>query len=110
MPFTIRFHRRLPVRCAVTYHAGLFKGQGTVWDFSLSGWKLSGDVPLRVGQTCSLFVTLSNPKRVAVVAGILRWVRGSEDGIETLLANGTTQARMVHYFRQQAHESMHSSA
>ena len=54
MPFMVRLYQRFPVYCSVTYHADLFQGQGTVWNFSLSGWKLSGDVPLQVGQTCAL--------------------------------------------------------
>ena len=110
MPFTIRPHRRFPACYPVTYQAGYRKGSGTAWNVSLSGWRISGDLPLHIGQTCSLFVTLKNPKRVVVVAGVVRWVRGTEYGIETLLANETTQARMVRYFRQQAQENMQSSA
>jgi hypothetical protein len=106
MPFTIRPYRRFPVCYTVTYHAGLSEGCGTVWNVSLSGWRLSGDVPLHIGQTCSLFVTLSNPKRVFIVAGIVRWVRGADYGIETLVANGTSHARMVNYFRQRAQENL----
>src|SRR5262245_28779821 len=108
MPFTIRPYRRFPVCCPVTYHAALSEGSGTAWNISLSGWRLSGDVPMHVGQTCSLSVTLSTPRRVFVVAGIVRWVRGQEYGIETLVANGSTQARMVRVLRQQAWESMQS--
>jgi len=51
MPFSIRPDRRFPVQFTVTYNAGPFQGQGTVWNLSLNGWKLSGKVPLRVGQT-----------------------------------------------------------
>ena len=40
MPFSIRPYRRFPVHCAVTYHAGPFQGQGTVWNFSCAGWRL----------------------------------------------------------------------
>src|SRR5215813_13764363 len=98
--------RRFPVYCPVTYHAGLSEGSGTVWNISLSGWRLSGGLPMCVGQTCSLCVTLSNPKRLFVVAGMVRWVRGEEYGIETPVANGTTQARMVHDLRHPARERM----
>ena len=108
MPFTIRPDRRFPICCPVTYHAGLSEGHGTVWNISLSGWRLSGDLPMGVGQTCSLFVTLSNPKRVFVVAGMVRWVRGEEYGIETLVANGTTHAHMMRALRRQARVSMQS--
>ena len=38
MPFSIRSHRRFPVNCRVTYHAGLHEGSGTVWSVSLTGW------------------------------------------------------------------------
>jgi hypothetical protein len=34
MPFLIRPSRRFPVCCPVTYHAGPFQGQGTVWTLS----------------------------------------------------------------------------
>ena len=34
MPFSIRPFRRFPVQCAVTYNAGLFQVQGTVWNIS----------------------------------------------------------------------------
>ena len=106
MPFTIRPSRRFPVCYPVTYHAGLSKGCGTVWNISLSGWCLWGDLPMRVGQTCSLRVPVSTPKHLFVVAGIVRWVRGEEYGIETLLANGTTHARLVRTLRQQAWERL----
>src|SRR6266550_3732276 len=56
MPFSVRPDRRFPLCCPVTYHAGLFEGQGIVWNLSVNGWRLSGDVPLRVGQTCPLTV------------------------------------------------------
>ena len=110
MPFTIRPYRRFPVCYPVTYHAALSEGSGTLWNISLSGWRLSGDVPLRLGQTCFLSVTVTNPKRVFVVAGIVRWVRGEEYGIETVVANGPTQARMVHFLRQQASDGMQSES
>ena len=104
MPFVIRPYRRSPVCCPVTYHAGLSQGSGTVWNISLSGWRLSGDLPLHVGQTCSLCVTLSKPKRVFVVAGMVRWVRGEEYGVQTFVANAPNQALLVHDFRHRAQE------
>ena len=96
MPFSIRPSRRSPVQCSVTYHAGLFQGQGTVWNLSLNGWKLSGDVPLRVGQTCSLTVNLPNQPSIVVAAAIVRWVRGQEYGLETLVVEKQTQSRLEH--------------
>lgn len=32
MPFSVRPYHRFPLQCAVTYNAGSFQGQGTVWN------------------------------------------------------------------------------
>jgi len=51
MPFSIRPFRCYPVQYSVTYNAGPFQGQGTVWNLSRSGWRLFGDLPMRPGET-----------------------------------------------------------
>ena len=109
MPFTLRLYQRFSVHCPVTYHAGLFQGQGSVWDFSLIGWKLSGDVPLRVGQTCSLTVNLPNEESIVVAAAIVRWVRGQEYGLETLAIEKQTHSRVEHVIKRLVQESGESS-
>jgi hypothetical protein len=96
MSFIIRSYRRFPVQCPVSYNAGTSQGLGTVWNFSLNGWKLSGDVPLRVGQTCPLTVTLPNQESIFVDAAIVRWVRGQEYGLETVTVDKPTQSRVKH--------------
>jgi hypothetical protein len=96
MSFIIRSYRRFPVQCPVSYNAGTSQGLGTVWNFSLNGWKLSGDVPLRVGQTCPLTVTLPNQESIFVDAAIVRWVRGQEYGLETVTVDKPTQSRVEH--------------
>ena len=58
MPFSSRPYYRFPVHCAVSYNAGPFQGQGTVWNLSCTGWRLSGDLPMRPGKTLSFTVTL----------------------------------------------------
>jgi hypothetical protein len=105
MPFTLRLYQRFPVYCSVTYHAGLLQGQGTVWNFSLSGWKLSGDVPLQVGQTCSLTVNLPIEESIVVAAAIVRWVRGQEFGLETLAIEQQTHSRLEHFLNRLIQES-----
>ena len=108
MPFSLRPFRRSPVQCSVTYNAGLFQGQGTVWNFSLNGWKLSGDVPLRVGETCSLTVNLPDQESIFVAAAIVRWVRGQEYGLETLVVEKQTQSRLEHVIKRLGQESVES--
>ena len=87
MLVSIRPNRRFPVCCPVTYHAGLVEGHGSVLNFSVNGWRLSGDVPLRVGQTCPLTVHVPNQRSLFVAGAIVRWVHGQEYGLETLVVD-----------------------
>jgi hypothetical protein len=65
MPFSIRPYRRFPVHCSVTYNARPTQGQSTIWSLSCTGWRLSGDLPMRPGETLSLTVScqMSNGSR-----------------------------------------------
>jgi len=64
MPFSIRPFRRFPVQYSITYNEGLFEGQGTDWNHSCTGWRLSGDLPMRPWKTLSLTVTLPSEQRI----------------------------------------------
>jgi len=102
MPFTIRPYRRFPIHCPVTYQTGLFEGSGTMWNFSRTGWRFSGDLPLRVGEVCSLTVNLSIDQTIYVTAGIVRWVRGEacqdqEYGVETLVIDDESREGLEKY-------------
>ena len=87
MPFSIRPFRRFPVHCAVTYIAGPFQGQGTIWNLSCTGWRLSGDLPMRPGETISLTVTLPNEQRIEIPEAV---VRGSYGLFHIPLCRGAT--------------------
>jgi hypothetical protein len=71
MSFTIRPFRRFPMQCAVTYNAGPFQGEDIVWNLSCTGWRLSGDLPIRPAEPPSLTVTLPNEQRVEVPAAVV---------------------------------------
>jgi len=88
MAFAPRLRRRLPVSCPVAYHIGLAEGYGTPLDLSLSGFRFSGDLPLRVGETCALIINLSQAPRTFVPAGIVmvKWNCADEYGVETVVA------------------------
>jgi hypothetical protein len=101
MPFSIRPYRRFPLCCPVTYHAGLSKGSGTVWNVSMTGWRFSGDLLLRIGQSFPMIVTLPDRQSIFVAAEIVRWAHGEEYGVETLVAYDATLGRVEHYVRQQ---------
>ena len=69
MPFLIRPSRRFPVCCPVTYQCGDIEGHGTVWNVSPTGWRFSGNLPLRVGKVRSLTVNLPTQETLYVAAG-----------------------------------------
>ena len=97
MPFKIRPCRRFSVCWPVTYIAGRFQGHGTVSNVSRSGWQFSGNLPLRIGEVCSLTVNLSIDQTIYVTAGIVRWVRGEAYGIETLEIDDESQEDVEEY-------------
>ena len=105
MRFMIRPFRRFPICCPVTYQCGLFEGHGTVWNLSSTGWRFSGNLPLRVGEVCSLTVNLPTHQRTYIAAGIVRWVRGEEYGVETLVIDDESREEMEEYLWQRLQES-----
>ncbi|MGH7181548.1 MAG: PilZ domain-containing protein, partial [Nitrospiraceae bacterium] len=100
MPFSIRSFQRFPVHCPVTYHAGPFQGQGTVWNLSCIGWRLSGDLPMRQGEMLSLTVTLPNEQGIEIPKAVVRWSRGQEFAVENIEIELPTQARLKHYVKR----------
>lgn len=101
----LRPYHRFPVCCPVTYQLGDFEGHGHVWNLSLTGWRFSGNLPLRVGKACSLMVNLPSQETIHVAAGIVRWVRDEEDcGIETLAMGEESREEMEVYLWQRVYE------
>ena len=100
MAFVVRPYRRFPVVIPATYENWSQAGQGMIWNLSSAGWRLSGDLPLAVGDICSLSMTLPTNQPIAVLAGVVRWVRGEEFGIETLAMNKTAHARLRTYIQE----------
>ena len=94
MPFPGRHYRRFPIQCFVPHNAGLFQGQDTVWNLSYTGWRLSGDLPMRPGETLSLTVTLPNEQRTLIPQAVVRWSRGQEFAVENLAIEPHTVARL----------------
>jgi hypothetical protein len=108
MPFVLRPFRRFPVQCAATYNAGPFQGQGTVWNISCSGWRLSGNFPMRPGETLSLTVTLPNEQRIVALEAVVRWSRGREFATENVAIKPYTRARLQHYVNRLVQEPAES--
>ena len=103
MAFAAR-HQRYPIfrpmRYEVLLPEGFRTGHGTVTNLSTGGWRIYGNVPVSVGDVCSLKVRLSVSQWVFVTAGIVRWARGEEYGIETVSMNADSQARLNEYIQE----------
>ena len=53
-----------------------------MWNLSCIGWRLSGDLPMRPGETLSLTVTLPNEQRIEVSDAVVKWLfRGEYIGL-----------------------------
>ncbi len=65
--------------------------QSYYWDVTT---RLSGSLPLEPGDVCALIVKLPTKTLVSVAAGKVRWVQGDECGIETLVINEESEARL----------------
>jgi len=104
MAFILRPYQRFPIVCEVTYENWFREGHGTVWNLSPNGWRMSGTLPLQCGDVCSLRVVLPTQKQISIMAGIVRWVRGEDYGIETLVMDGKAQVCLSKYIRERMRE------
>lgn len=104
MPFVVRPYRRFPVQCLVNYYVGPFKGHGMIWNLSTTGWRLSGDLPMRTGETLSLTVTLPNEQRIDIPEAVVRWSRGDEFAVENVVVERHTHARLQHFVQRLVQE------
>ena len=52
----------------------------------------------------ALTVNLPNQESIFVAAAIVRWVRGLEYGVETLVVEKQTQSRLEHYVKRLTQE------
>ena len=54
---------------------------------------------------CSLTVNLSIDQAIYMVAGVVRWVRGEESGVETIVIDDDSQEDLDEYLLQRESES-----
>lgn len=79
------------------YESATREGYGTVMNVSSLGWQVSGSLLLAPGDVRSLKVRLTVREWVSMAAGKVRWVRGEDAGIETLVINEESEARLNAY-------------
>ena len=75
-----------------------------MWNLSYTGWRLSGDLPMRPEETLSLTVTLPNEQRLEIPEAVVRWSRGQEFALENVVVARHTHARLRHYVKRLVQE------
>lgn len=97
----IRRHTRFPVRWAVTYENRDFSTLGTLLDFSRAGAHLVGPVPVNVGMPLSLHILLPEEAvDLRIAQATVRWVKGSEFGVEARELSEEVRAWLDHFHDQ----------
>ena len=80
--FHIREYRRFPVNCLLYFTSDTLNGTGTVWNFSLGGWRVDSEVRVIAGTRLTLFVMLPDDKEALLVdQAVVCWSRGHEFGL-----------------------------
>lgn len=94
-PFTIRSYRRISVHCPIFYWCNGSCGQGTVWNFSRTGWRVDGSVEAWPGMEMTIFIffpDFNEPLKIENTR--VRWSRGQEFGLEVTTIPGREEARL----------------
>lgn len=98
--------RRVPPHCSVTCNAGPSQGPGTVWNFSRSCWRLSGNLPIQSGESRSLTVTPPNAQRIEVSEAVVQWPGGQDFAVEDVVVDPHTHACVQYDVKRLVQQSM----
>ncbi len=80
--FHIRANDRLATHCLVYFSTGAVCGTGTVWNLSLSGFRVDSDIALQQGTSVTIFAFLpDNQHAIVVNQAMVCWSRGHEFGL-----------------------------
>ena len=108
-PFQIRTFHRLPVQCPVYFHHGQVQGTGSLWNLSLDGCRIDGNVPLRRGTVVELLMLLPGSHgAVLVKEAAVCWTRGRECGLRLVTVQPREAAHLECYVAGQISESAYA--
>lgn len=80
--FEVRTHHRLPGHCTVYFPNDKLQSTGNLWNLSLDGCRIDGNMPVRCGMRFELLVLLPNKRAaISVQEARVRWPRGQEFGL-----------------------------
>ena len=75
-----------------------------MWNLSCTGWRLSGELPMRSGELLSFTVTLPNEQPIEVLEAVVWWSGRLEFAVENVVVEWHTQAPLQHYVKRLVQE------
>ncbi|HXV68240.1 MAG TPA: PilZ domain-containing protein [Nitrospira sp.] len=82
-PLTVRKEERFRESVPVQYHGERVTGEGFIYDLSLSGGRIVGNVPVVAGQSLVLRFSLPGERVPFTFEQVtVRWVKGVEFGVD----------------------------
>ena len=96
--FHVRSHHRVPVQCTVYFSNTEVHGTGTLWNLSLDGCRVDGNMRVPIGAQFELLILLPG-RRVSIVvrSAQVAWARGQEVGLRFLTVPPDDQRRLQQF-------------
>ncbi|MGE3152294.1 MAG: PilZ domain-containing protein [Nitrospiraceae bacterium] len=98
--FAPRHYSRFQTKYMVHFMGDAFLGRGTIFDMSLGGCRIDGDVTVQAGSPLALRLVVPNrPAPINVDRVKIRWVKGQTFGVEFLAmqpAERTRLSQLIH--------------
>ncbi len=94
----LRYARRFPIHCPITFLGDRLVGDGIVRNVSRGGWEVKSDQPVQRGNYFALRVLLPDqavPMKVDLAA--VRWSSGREFGLEFIRMQPEEQDRLSRF-------------
>ena len=94
--FVMRKYQRLKRLVPVRYLRDGMTGEGIINDLSLSGSYMTGNAPVSVGLALALQMFVpGDPEPLLIDRAIVKWVKGSEFGVDFNLPQPTVAERIT---------------
>lgn len=105
--FHVRAHHRVPVQCTVYFSNADLQGTGTLWNVSLDGCRVNGNVRPRVGTQVELLIMLPGRRASIVVQSAqVAWTRGHECGLRWLSVQPVDRSRLQRFVAGRVRDRM----
>ena len=95
--YAVRKGPRFPVHCPFCYFCDGTLAKGTIWDLSATGWRATGEQPVKAGSETTVYFTLPDgdeSRTVLVDAAVVRWSEGRDAGWEITRIDKEARARL----------------